>query len=145
MNELLHRHAENLQNQYGLKLAARLSGATADLPHDVSERLRAARVQAVAQRKVQTTQSAASVIGSGGAASLTFGDEGLGWWSRLVSAVPLVILAIGLVGIDAVQTQFRADEVAAIDSAILTDDLPPSAYADPGFVHFLKSGHEQAR
>jgi hypothetical protein len=25
-----------------------------------------------------------------------------------------------------------------IDSALLADDLPPEAYADPGFVAFLK-------
>jgi hypothetical protein len=145
MNDSLHRHTENLQNQYGLKVAARLSCATDSLPYDVSERLRAARVQAIARRKIAPVQSAAVVLGSGGAASLTFGDEGLNWWSRLVSAVPLVILAMGLIGINVVQTQYRADEVAEIDSALLTDDLPPSAYADPGFAHFLKISQEQAR
>jgi hypothetical protein len=29
-----------------------------------------------------------------------------------------------------------------VDAALLTDDLPPSAYADPGFAQFLKSGGE---
>jgi hypothetical protein len=145
MNDSVHRHAENLQNQYGLKVAARLSGATADLPYDISERLRAARAQALAQRKIAVTRTAPVVLASGGAATLSFGDEGLNWWSRLISAVPLVILAMGLVSIDVVQTQYRADEVAEIDSALLTDDLPPSAYVDPGFVHFLKGGEDQAR
>jgi hypothetical protein len=28
---------------------------------------------------------------------------------------------------------------AEIDEAILTDDLPPQAYSDPGFTEFLKS------
>jgi len=32
----------------------------------------------------------------------------------------------------------RANELAEVDSALLTDDLPPSAYADPGFLQFLK-------
>lgn len=143
MNSTPPRHAENLQNQYGLKLAARLSGATADLPYEVSERLRAARVQAVARRKVEV-RHAPVIVASGSAATLAF-DEGLNWWNRLVSALPLLVLAIGLVGIDLVQTEYRADEVAEVDSAILTDDLPPSAYADPGFVHFLKSGQDQVR
>jgi hypothetical protein len=145
MSDSVHRHAENLQNQYGLKVAARLSGATVDLPYDISERLRAARVQALARRKISVLRTAEVVVGSGGAASLTFGDEGLNWWSRLVSAVPLVILVMGLVGINVLQTQYRVDEVAEIDAALLTDDLPPSAYADAGFVHFLKGGEDQAK
>ncbi len=145
MTETLHRRAENLQNQYGLKLAARLSGATTDLPYEVSERLRAARMQALSKRKIAPTRTAAVVVNSGGAAALTFGDEGLNWWSRLVSAIPLVVLAMGLVGINVVQNQYRADEVAEVDSAILTDELPPSAYADPGFVNFLKANKDQAR
>jgi len=34
----------------------------------------------------------------------------------------------------------RADAraAAAVDAALLADDLPPAAYADPGFVAFLK-------
>ena len=145
MNDSLHSQAENRQNQYALKLVARLSGATESLPHDVSERLRAARMQALSHRKVAVTRTATAVFASGGAASLSMGDEGLNWWSRLVAAVPLVILALGLVSIDVVQSQRRADEVAEVDSALLTDDLPPSAYLDPGFVHFLKAGQEQGR
>ena len=102
-------------------------------------------MQALSKRKLTAPRTAAAVVGSGGAVALTFGDEGLNWWSRLVSAVPLVVLAMGLVGINVVQTQFRADEVAEIDSAILTDELPPSAYTDPGFVNFLKASQDQAR
>jgi len=26
---------------------------------------------------------------------------------------------------------------------LLTDDLPPEAYADPGFLQYLKVGHSQ--
>ena len=35
-----------------------------------------------------------------------------------------------------------ASEIAEVDAALLTGDLPPSAYADPGFVQFLKSSHQ---
>jgi hypothetical protein len=37
----------------------------------------------------------------------------------------------------------RAKELAEIDAAILTDDLPPAAYTDPGFAQFLKIRYEQ--
>jgi hypothetical protein len=36
------------------------------------------------------------------------------------------------------QDDNRAEELAAIDSALLTDDLPPAAYTDPGFAQYLK-------
>ncbi|MBC7727039.1 MAG: DUF3619 family protein, partial [Microbacteriaceae bacterium] len=42
-----------------------------------------------------------------------------------------------------VQNDHRASEVAEVDAAILTDDLPPSAYADPGFAQFLRSGGQE--
>jgi hypothetical protein len=49
----------------------------------------------------------------------------------------------GLVLIHGIQNERRANEVAEVDAALLTDDLPPSAYADPGFIQFLKqSGQE---
>jgi hypothetical protein len=131
-----------LQDRFGRQVAARLSAGTAELPYDVTERLRAARVQALAKRKMVTLRTADAVQASGGAATLSFGDEGLSLWSRIGSAIPLVALVLGLVLIHTVQNELRASEVAEVDAALLTDDLPPSAYADPGFAQFLKSGGE---
>lgn len=135
---------EVFQDRYGLKVAARLSDATDDLPYDISERLRAARVQALARRKVSVqVRSATSVSVSGGAASLTFGSEGLTPWRRLASAIPLLALIAGLVVINLVQSDLRARELAEVDTALLTDTLPPEAYADPGFLQYLKSADTQ--
>jgi hypothetical protein len=127
-------------DDYGLRVAARLSAGTAELPYDISERLRAARMQAVARRKVEPVATVQST--RGGAAVL--GEEHLGWWGRIASALPLLALAFGLVFIHVQQNEQRATEVAEIDAALLTDDLPPAAYADPGFVQFLKAGRESA-
>lgn len=138
-------HAEILQDRYGLKVAARLSAGAAELPHDISERLRVARAQAVAKRKVHKLMGATSVLASGGAATLGFGDEGLGWWGRIASALPLLALAFGLVVINAIQNDNFANELAVVDVALLIDDLPPAAYADPGFVQFIKRGPIEAQ
>jgi hypothetical protein len=43
-----------------------------------------------------------------------------------------------------VQKEDRANELAEVDTALLTDDLPPSAYADPGFVQFLRAGSDRS-
>lgn len=125
------------QDAFGRQVAARLSAGTAELPHDITERLRAARVQALARRKITGLQPAVSV--SGQQAALTFGGEGMGLWGRIASALPLIALAAGLIAVHVIQNDRRASEVAEVDAALLTDDLPPAAYADPGFVQFLKS------
>ncbi len=133
------RLAQHLaQERYGLRIAARLSDASVQLPHDISERLRAARTQAVAKRKVVVTRTATSLQASGGAATMSFGDENFSIWNRIASAIPLIALLVGLIAITVVQNDNRAREVAEVDAALLTDDLPPSAYTDPGFVQFLK-------
>ena len=129
-----------LQDRFGRQVAARLAAGTAEIPYHITERLRAARVQAVARRKQAQLGTASSVVASGTAASLTFGDDGQSLWNRIASALPLIALAAGLILIHTIENDRRASEVAEVDAALLTDDLPPSAYADPGFVQFLKSG-----
>lgn len=136
--------SEDAQDQFGRRLAARLSEASEQVPHDISERLRVARVQALAKRKKLQPMLATQVSASGPAAALHFGNERIGAWGRLASLLPLVALVVGLVTINMVQNDMRASEVAEVDSALLTDDLPPAAYVDPGFAQFLKVGKEQA-
>ncbi len=135
-------HTANTQDEFGLRVAARLNSASLDLPHDISERLRAARTRAVAARlKTQTrVQTSTGVVQQNGAALLNFGgDEGLNIWSRLASLLPLIALVAGLALIQNIMDDDRANELAEIDSALLVDDLPPAAYADPGFLQFLKN------
>ena len=139
MTNSLQNRSDILQDRFALKAASYLSAATADLPYDISERLRAARVQAVSNRKVANTRTAGSVLGLGSSAALTWGsDDGIGWWSRIGSVVPLIALVVGLLTINSVQNDNRAQEVAEVDAALLTDELPPAAFSDPGFVQFLK-------
>lgn len=135
---------ETLQNRFALRVAARLSGGTEALPHDIGERLRVARDQALARRKqpavVLRRRSAGALLRSGGSAVLGLGDDGLGFWGRLSSAALVLVMAAGLVAINVMQDDDRLTEVANLDAALLTDDLPPEAYADPGFLQYLQSG-----
>ena len=123
-------------DQFGRAVAARLSAGTDALPYEVQERLRAARVRALQARKV--AQQAPVVVGRGGTAALALGDGRPGLWTRIASILPLLLLAGGLVVLHGVQSDERASELAEVDAALLTDDLPPAAYADPGFAQFLK-------
>jgi hypothetical protein len=131
------------QDQFGRRVAARLDEGASQLPHDLGERLRAARMQAVARRKVSSLQPVRAgvvAVSAGGQATLGGGDDNLSLWQRIASALPLIVLLAGLVTIHVVQNERRARELADVDAALLIDDLPPSAYADPGFVQFLKAG-----
>ena len=141
--------ANQAADAYARRLTARLTHGNADLPYDITERLRAARMQALAQRKrpaiqtVQQTESATQILVHGASASLGgWGREGGNWWRAVMSAVPLAALVIGLFLVNMEQDDAVASEIAEVDAALLTGDLPPSAYADPGFVQFLKSSYQ---
>jgi hypothetical protein len=60
------------------------------------------------------------------------------WWTKLVSALPLLILALGFLAIQDTLAERQVRAAAEVDAALLTDDLPPQAYADPGFAEFLR-------
>ena len=136
-------HAQAAADRYALRVTARLSQGADELPYDISERLRASRMQALAKRKkdkVPVRVAAPVVIHNGHSAALGRGGQDAGsWWSALVSAVPLMALVVGLVVINTAQDESSANDLAEVDAALLTDDLPPAAYADPGFVQFLKT------
>jgi Protein of unknown function (DUF3619) len=139
-----HRRSSSLEevlhDRQGLKIAAYLHESANSLPYETAERLRAARVQAVAIRKEARVQAAIMPM-TAGSASLVLVDadtDSLGWWGRIGSALPLVALALGLLVINGLQNDDRARELADIDAALLTDELPPAAFVDRGFVQFLK-------
>ena len=134
--------AEAAAERFALRVATRLSSGADELPYDISERLRASRMQALAKRKKVAAPAriaAPVIVNGGGSATLGRGGEGGGWWNALVSAVPLMALVVGLVVINIAQDENSANDLAEVDAALLTDDLPPAAYADPGFVQFLKT------
>lgn len=123
------------EDRFGRRVAGRLTAGSSELPHPVGERLRVARMHALAQRKkVLQLRPASMVVQAGHSAML-----GGGWWTRIGAVVPLIALVVGLFVISAVQEDDRASELADVDAALLTGDLPPAAYADPGFAQFLRS------
>jgi hypothetical protein len=76
----------------------------------------------------------------GGSLALNHGDDDqMGWLGRLSSGLALLLLVVGMLGISEAQNDLRARELAEVDVALLTDDLPPAAFADPGFLQFLQT------
>jgi hypothetical protein len=52
--------------------------------------------------------------------------------------VPLLALVIGLAGVYQYEEQQRIAEVAELDAAVLSDELPLVAYLDQGFNAYLE-------
>jgi Protein of unknown function (DUF3619) len=140
MNTQAHGNPPVDVEVFGRAIAARLTESMDDLPHDITERLRAARSQAVAKRRLVSAQPASEISISGGEATLQFGDDE-GWLNRIASLLPLLALIVGLLSIGILQDEMRAKEVAEVDAELLTDVLPPAAYTDPGFAQFIRTNH----
>ncbi len=125
---------------FASRITAALGVRSTELPHDTSERLRAAREQAGAHARaarVPKLATAAVVTGrSGGAATLGAPSP---WWLKLASGLPVLMLLAGLIAIDRWTTLEDVTAAAEIDTLLLSDELPPQAYADPGFAEYLKS------
>jgi hypothetical protein len=111
---------------------------------DISERLRFAREQALvrAQAARRQAQVAPAAVVVGRCRSATLANH-LGWWVKLGSAAPLAMLVLGLMGIAHVHEKAQIAAVAEVDAALLSDDLPPAAYTDPGFAEYLKTTHRE--
>lgn len=132
--------APSLEARLAVRLASALSIRSQQLPHDITERLRFARELAINRaRQVRLAPaSAAAIVGVTAQGTAVLGAQ-RSWWQQGAAVLPLVVLVCGLVAIDlwSVQEQVRA--AADIDSMLLSDALPPTAYSDPGFGEFLRN------
>jgi hypothetical protein len=126
-----------LMDQFGARVADRLDAGAQILGHDVAERLRAARTQALAHRRTAEAAPTIQRVTSGSTAVL---GGGFGFWGQAASWLPLVALTLGLLGIGSLQDQLRALEIAEVDVELLTSELPTTAYTDPGFAQYLQLG-----
>jgi len=141
-------------DEAGRRMARWLHGAEAQLAPDITERLRFARERAV-ERARQLRHAPAVVLagqawgavgglalaGAGASAGGTGPSSWSGAWrQKAASFLPLIILALGFWVIQEHLTQAQIDAASEVDAALLSDDLPPQAYTDPGFVEFLRHG-----
>ena len=133
---------DGLEARFGVRVASMLGERAQSTAPDISERLRFAREQALSRAQAARRAQAATapvVVGRGRAAVLA---NPLGWWFKLGSAAPLALLVLGLAGIAHVHDKAQIAAVAEVDAALLSDDLPPAAYTDPGFAEYLKTHQE---
>lgn len=139
-------HTEAFEARFALRATAHLTAQADALPNDISERLRIARENAVRRARATRVEVAPQVAVSRSGATLTWPGTprggGSGWWVKLAALLPFVALLAGLMLIQDWHGSNQVSAAAEIDASLLADDLPPSAYSDPGFLEFLKSPQE---
>lgn len=138
---MTHPHAGEhaIESRLAARVAGALTARVQALPHDVTERLRFSRERAVAHAREARRVAPAGILAlanGGGAAVL---GSLVPWWQRVASVLPLLLLVAGLLVIDQWTDSERVMAAAEVDAQLLSDQLPPAAYSDPGFAEFLRS------
>ena len=104
------------------------------LPDATTDRLAAARKAALARKKPDAPLQVAQRQLAGNIGSLF----SLQVFGRMSVIIPLLALVGGLAGIYQYEEQQRIAEMAELDAAVLSDELPLTAYLDDGFNAYLE-------
>ncbi|TAL92443.1 MAG: DUF3619 family protein [Paraburkholderia sp.] len=128
--------------EFARQLRRVLDENTAALPSATVERLAVARRAALARKKAEPAPVFAPAF-AGMAAHAPSPDRNAAGkprrspLRRFALAWPLAALVVSLVAIAYWEDQQRTAELADIDAAMLSDDLPLNAYLDHGFNAYL--------
>ena len=138
---------ENKESEFVRELRRALDESAASLPASATDRLATARRTALARKKpeaepvfVRAPALAAGGLSAGMPAGLS-APRRRSPLARFVLAWPLAALVVGLFAIAYFEDQQRTSELADIDAAMLSDDLPLNAYLDHGFNAYLSRSH----
>ena len=124
-------------DQFGLSAAALLRQGSQSLPAGIKDRLYAVRLKAISVKKPEKVRIQQHVLAS---STGNWSSGSRSFWDNVGWVAPLIVLVFGLIGIAQWQQDSRINDIAELDVALLTDDVPPDAYADSGFMGFLKNG-----
>jgi hypothetical protein len=129
------------------KIRHALNETLDDLPASTTDRLAAARALALSRKKTAAQaargqhrqQQRRPLFGQLDLASMF----SMQWVARAAVVAPLVAMVAGLVGVYQAQHEQRMAEVAELDAAVLSDELPLTAYTDHGFSAYLVQQQQQ--
>jgi hypothetical protein len=103
------------------------------LPPSTVDRLATARKLAVSRKKAQVPAKLAQRVLAGNIGAF-FSFSSLG---RAGVVIPLLALIVALSGVYQYEQEQRIAEIAELDAAVLSDELPLTAYLDHGFNAYL--------
>jgi hypothetical protein len=134
-------NTEDLNFAYKVRHA--LNEKLDNLPASTADRLAAARKTAVARKKAHAPVRVFGHALAGHAGN--FLSSHFSFVTRVGVAVPLMFLVAGLASIYHFERQQRIAEIAELDAAVLSDELPLTAYLDHGFNAYLAQREQPQR
>ena len=125
---------------FAYKVRHALNERLDDLPPSTTDRLASARKAALARKKADAPARLAQRRFAG--LPNLFSNVVMG---RVAVAVPLLALVIGMAGVYQAEEQERIAELAELDAAVLSDELPLTAYLDHGFNAYLEQREQRGQ
>jgi hypothetical protein len=122
---------------FAYKVRHALNAQLDELPASTADRLASARKMAVSRKKAHVPAKVSLRVSQrllAGDFGALFSFSSLG---RAGVAIPLLALVVGLAGVYQYEQERRIAEIAELDAAVLSDELPLTAYLDHGFNAYL--------
>lgn len=126
---------------FAYKVRHALNDKLDQLPPSTTQRLASARQLAMSRKKAHAPVQVAQSVLAGNVGRLF--SQPFSLLGRMSVVLPLLALCAGLVGIYQFEQEQRIAELAELDAAVLSDELPLSAYLDHGFNAYLTTKREQ--
>jgi len=120
------------EEHFAYKVRQHLNRGLQELSPETLERLAAARQEALSCQKQTASQSVLATAGS----FVQYHYDNL----RIKQVLTALALFLCVIFSTYWMAERDVDELGAIDSALLADDLPIGAFTDKGFDAWLKSG-----
>jgi hypothetical protein len=124
-------NSDNINFAYKVRHA--LTENLDNLPASTADRLASARKIAVSRKKAEAPARLAQRALAGNVAAFF----SFSFLNRVGVVFPLLALAAGLAGVYQYEQEQRIAEIAELDAAVLSDELPLTAYLDHGFNAYL--------
>jgi hypothetical protein len=129
------QNLDQVEREFAKRVTRLLSVQSENLSSDIQSRLRDARVTALSRAKAEPV-----FVAQLQTTHRSFRNSS--WnkpiWSFTGWLVPVTVVVLGLIAITEWQEDLRINDIANVDIALLTDDVPPDAFVDNGFMAFLK-------
>ncbi|MGF6774649.1 hypothetical protein P3T18_007169 [Paraburkholderia sp. GAS199] len=134
---------ETKELEFARQVRRALDETAASIPPATVDRLAMARRAALARKKPEPVSAPVFVPAFAGAGmpQVELPQRRRSPLRRFALAWPLAALVVSLVGIAYWEDHQRTAELADIDAAMLSDDLPLNAYLDHGFNAYLSRAH----
>ncbi len=128
----------NKDTEFGYKMRQALNQGLDKLGEKVSERLHSDRQAALTHQRVVTRKSRFAGVG------IAIETVAFVASSNVRTLLAIMALSVGAMGSYYWNALAQVRENAAIDSALLADELPPSAYLDRGFHAWLERASDSS-